>query len=166
MRACLLLTMMVLAGCGNSISEAERKAQEEADVAFVNGLEAKDPPPKPISPQAIGYPDIEQYELFGATCAFAPGDGIGAIVIAMNQTAWMKLDDDMVRLAADKGGEKLPMGTWRHYDGKEYSLELQVERTAASSSASQTVNYPGELEVRDAYGHLVYGAKGTVQCGA
>src|SRR5690606_23120878 len=113
-----------------------------------------------------GYPDIEQYELFGATCAFAPGDGIGAIVIAMNQTAWMKLDDDMVRLAADKGGEKLPMGTWRHYDGKEYSLELQVERTAARSSASQTVNYPGELEVRDAYGHLVYGAKGTVQCGA
>jgi hypothetical protein len=36
----------------------------------------------------------------------------------------------------------------------------------AKTSASQTVNYPGELEVRDAYGQLVYGAKGTVQCGA
>ena len=166
MRAALFLSLLLLAGCGSEMSEAEKKAQEEADVAFVEGLQAKDPPPKPILPQAIRYPDIEAYKLFGANCAFAPGGSIGAIVIAMDETAWMKLDDEMVRLAADKGGEKLPIGTWRHYDGKEYSLELEVQRAAATSQASQTVNYPGELEVRDAYGQLVYGAKGTVQCGA
>jgi hypothetical protein len=166
MRAFVLLPLVLLAGCGGGMSDAEKKAQDEADVAYVEGLEANDPPPKPILPQTIGYPDIEAYKLFGAHCAFAPGGSIGAIVITMEETAWMKLDDEMVRLAADKGGEELPMGTWRHYDGKEYSLELAVERAAATSPASQTLNYPGELAVRDAYGQLVYGAKGTVQCGA
>lgn len=166
MRTVLLLSLLLLTACGDGMSDAEKKAKDEADVAYVNGLQAKDPPPKPILPQAIGYPDIEAYKLFGAHCAFAPGDSIGAIVFAMDETAWMKLDDKMTRLAADKGGEKLPMGTWRHYDGKEYSLELEVERAAASSSASQTINYPGALAVRDAYGQLVFGAKGTVQCGA
>jgi hypothetical protein len=166
MRVALVLSLLLLAGCGSEMSDAEKKAKEEADVAFVNGLQAKDPPPKPILPQTIGYPDIEQYKLFGATCAFAPGNSIGAIVVALDDTAWLKLEDHMVRLAADKGGEKLPMGTWRHYDGKEYSLELELQQRTAKTSASQTVNYPGELEVRDAYGQLVYGAKGTVQCGA
>ena len=166
MRAWPLLFPVLLAACGSGMSEAERKARDEADVAYVEGLQAKNPPPKPILPQAIRYPDIEQYKLFGANCAFAPGDSIGAIVVAMDDTAWMKLDDDMVRLAADKGGEKLPMGTWRHYDGKEYSLELVIERAAATSPATETVNYPGTLAVRDSYGQLVYSAKGTVQCGA
>jgi hypothetical protein len=166
MRTVLLLSLLLLGGCGDGMTDAEKKAKDDADVAYVEGLRAKDPPPKPILPQAIGYPDIEAYKLFGAHCAFAPGDSIGAIVFAMDETAWIKLDDKMMRLAADKGGEKLPMGTWRHYDGKEYSLELAVERGAATSPASQTVNYPGELAVRDAYGQLVYGAKGTVQCGA
>ena len=166
MRTALLVSLLLLAGCGDRMTNAEKKAKDEADVAYVNELQAKDPPPKPILPQMIGYPDIEAYKLFGAHCAFAPGDSIGAIVVAMDETAWIKLDDKMVRLAADKGGEKLPMGTWRHYDGKEYSLELAVERAAATSPAIETVNYPGTLAVRDAYGQLVYGAKGTVQCGA
>jgi hypothetical protein len=166
MRIVLFLPLVLLAGCGDGMTDAEKKAKEEADVAYVEGLQAKDPPPKPILPQAIGYTDIEAYKLFGAHCAFAPGDSIGAIVFAMDETAWVKLDDKMMRLAADKGGEKLPMGTWRHYDGKEYSLELAIERTAGTSPASQTINYPGELAVRDAYGQLVYGAKGTVQCSA
>lgn len=166
MRAVLLLPLILLAGCDEGMSDAEKKAKEEADVAYVEGLQAKDPPPKPILPQAIGYPDMEAYKLFGAHCAFAPGDSIGAVVLAMDETAWMKLEGKMIRLAADKGGEKLPMDTWRHYDGKEYSLELAIDRNAAGSPASQTVNYPGELAVRDPYGQLVYGAKGTVQCGA
>ncbi len=165
MRAFLLVCSLLLAGCGDQMSNAEQKAKDDADVAYVAGLQAKDPPPKPILPQAIGYPDIEQYKLFGATCAFAPGDSIGAIVLAMDETAWMKLEDKMVRLAADQGGEKLSMGTWRHYDGKEYSLELTIERTAATSPATETVNYPGTLAVRDAFGQLVYGSKGTLQCG-
>jgi hypothetical protein len=166
MRTVLLLSLLLLAACGGEMTDAEKKAKEEADVAYVEGLQSKDPPPKPILPQMIGYPDIEAYKLFGVHCAFAPGDSIGAVVFAMDETAWMKLDGKMTRLAADKGGEKLPMGAWRHYDGKEYSLELAIERTAATSPASQTINYPGELAVRDAYGQLVYGAKGTVQCGA
>src|SRR5690606_28631290 len=124
----------LLAGCDGGMSDEEKRAKEEADVAFVDGLEAQDPPPKPLLPQAIRYPDIEEYALFGATCAFAPGDSIGAIVIAKDDSAWMKLDDDMVRLAADPGGPKLPMGAWQHYDGIEFSLDLEIERTEASSS--------------------------------
>lgn len=166
MRTSLLLPVALLAGCGSGMTEEERKAKEEADVAFVQGLQAKDPPPKPIEPQTIRYPDIEEYNLFGANCAFAPADSLGAVVIAMDDDAWMKVDDEMIRLAADTGGAKLPMGTWKHYDGKEYALDIDIGQASASPAASGTATYPGSLEVRDAFGQLVYGAKGTVQCGA
>jgi hypothetical protein len=56
------------------------------------------------------------------------------------------------------------MGAWRQYDGKEHSLKLDIDQGAVSSSATQTVNYPAELEIRDPYDQLVYGAKGTLQC--
>lgn len=165
MRAILLVSLLLLTGCGDDVTDAEKKAKEEADVAFVQGLQAKDPPPKPILPQAIRYPDIDDYKLYGANCAFAPGDSMGAIVMAMDDDAWMKVEDEMIRLAADTGGAKLPMGTWKHYDGKEYSLDLDIGEAKAGAVASGTMNYPGSLEVRDPYGQLVYRAEGTVQCG-
>jgi hypothetical protein len=161
MRALLLVSMVLLASCGDGMTDAEKQAEDEADVAFVNQLEAKDPPPEPILPQTIGYPDIERYKLYGASCAFADG-GIGAIVIALDNTAWIKLDGKMTRLAADVGGKNLPMGAWERYNGKEYSLQLTVGEGKAA--ASETVNYPGTLSVYDAYKQLVYRSKGTVQC--
>jgi hypothetical protein len=164
MRAAYLLPLFVLVACGDGMTDAEKEAKEERDVAFVEGLEGRDPPPEPIDPQVIGAPDIEEYKLFGATCAFAPGDGIGAVVLAMDDTAWLKLEGRMVRLAADKGGKSLPMGTWEDYDGKEYSLRLTVDRAAAKEGGVEAVNYPATLAVRDAYDQLVFGSKGTVQC--
>jgi hypothetical protein len=166
MRAALLLPLLVLAGCGDGMTDAEKKAKENADVAFVAGLQSKDPPPEPIDPQVIGYPDIEEYKLFGASCAFAPGDSIGAVVIAMDDTAWMKLEGRMVRLAADKGGKSLPMSAWEDYDGKAYSLHLAVDRTAAADGGIDAVKYPATLAVHDAYDQLVFGSKGIMQCGA
>lgn len=164
MRSALLLSLLVLAGCADGMTDEEKKAKDEADVAFVQGLEAKDPPPEPILPQTIGYPDIERYQLFGASCAFAPGDGIGAIVIAMDDTAWLKLDGRMLRFAADNGGQKLPMGTWERYNGKEYTLRLTAGEGAPTGS--EAVNYPATLSVHDPYDQLVYAEKGTLQCSA
>lgn len=166
MRAILLLPLLLLTACGDDVPDADELAKEEADVGFIQGLQANDPPPKPIELQAIRYPDIEAYQLYGANCAFAPGESLGAIVMAVGDSAWMKVDDKMVRLAADTGGAKLPMGAWRHYNGKEYSLDLDIGEPSKNRAPTGSVNYPGTLEVRDAYKQLVYGAQGTIQCGA
>lgn len=162
MRAALLISLVLVAACSDGLTDAEKKAKDEADVAYVEQLEAKDPPPEPILPQTIGYPDIERYKLYGASCAFADGDSMGAIVLALDDTAWMKLDGRMTRLAADNGGKKLPMGAWERYNGKEHSLQLTVG--AGTKAASEAVNYPGTLSVYDAYKQLVYRSQGTVQC--
>lgn len=163
MRAIWLLAPVLLVACTDGMTDEEKKAKDEADVAFVEGLEAKDPPPEPILPQAIGAPDMERYKLFGASCAFAPGDSIGAIVIAMDETAWLKLEGRMLRLAADNGGKSLPMGTWERYNGKEYTVRLALA-DGGQAAASETVNYRAKLSVLDPYDQLVYAADGTYQC--
>lgn len=163
MRAALLVFALLLAACTDGMTDAEKKAKDEADVAFIRDLQAKDPPPEPIVPQAIGYPDIERYKLFGASCAFAPGDSIGAIVIAMDDTAWLKLDGRMLRLASDNGGKSLPMGTWERYNGKEYAVRLALADDG-ETAASETVNYAAKLRVLDPYDQLVYATDGTYQC--
>jgi hypothetical protein len=162
MRAAVLLPLMILTACSDGMTDAQKQAKDEADVAYVNQLEAKDPPPEPILPQTIGYPDIERYKLYGASCAFADGDSMGAIVVALDNTAWIKLNGRMTRLAADNGGKKLPMGAWEKYNGKEYSLKLAVGE--GTKAASQAMNYRGTLAVYDAYKQLVYSSQGTVQC--
>lgn len=166
MRAVVVLALGLLAGCGDGMTDAEKQAKDEADVAFVENLEPKNPPPKPIDPQTIGYPDIEQHQIYGASCAFAPGDGIGAVLIAENQSAWLKLEGRMQRLASDPGSAKHPFGTWEHYDGKEFSARIEIDQESGKQTGDEVVNYSGKLAIEDPYGQLVYAASGTVQCGA
>lgn len=166
MRALAVLALGLLAACGDGLSDAEKQAKDEADVAFIENLEPKNPPPEPIDPQPIGYPDIEQHQIYGASCAFAPGDGIGAVLIAEDQSAWLKLEGRMLRLASDPGSAKNPFGTWAHYDGKEYSARIEIDQATAEQAGDEVVDYSGKLAIEDPFGQLVYSASGTVQCGA
>lgn len=166
MRWLALIPLAMLIACNEGPSPEEQAAQEARDIAAVEAGNARRPPARPISPQVIGYPDIEKYNLFGAGCSFAPGNSIGAIMLAMDDTAYIKLEDDLVRFASDSGSSELPMGTRTRYDGREYQLELALERDKGMVSGEETVNYPGFVTVRDATDQVVYQADGTMQCGS
>ena len=76
-----LLLALGLAACADEPTEEERAAA----VAEVEAHQT--PPPEQLEPGAIRYREIEEYDLYGAGCSFAPaGGGVAAVALA-------KLDD-------------------------------------------------------------------------
>ena len=51
-------------------SPAEQERLDQADIAAVQAAQV--PPPTPVEPERILYPDIEKHDMFGAGCSFAP----------------------------------------------------------------------------------------------
>ena len=157
--------LLVVAGCGQEMTPEERAAEEERQIAMVE--EANRGPLVPIDPQPILFPDIEQNDLFGMSCAFAPeGGGLGAIMLAMVEDGYMKLDGEIVHFSADSGSAELPYGARAEYDGTAYAVELAIEEEGGRQVASEAINYDGHLTVRDANGRVVYDRSGEVQCGS
>ena len=163
---CALGLVLLLGACEEGLSPEERAARDARDVAAVEAGNSSLPPPQSISPQVIGYPDIEKYNLFGAGCSFAPGNSMGAIVLALDDIAYIKLEDDIIRLASDTGSSELPLGAHSNYDGKEYQVELALEEDKGVISGEETMTFPGFVIIRDANDQVVYQADGAVQCGA
>ena len=166
MRALPIIALLVLAGCDESpMTPAEQRAQDERDIAMVE--DANRAAAKPIAPEPILYPDIEANNLYGTSCAFAPSDGgLGAVMIGMTDEGYLKLDGDLVRLAADKGSPELPFGARGRYAGRAYAAELMVAPGEGKQMGAESVNYEGRLTVRDSGGTIVYDKPGTVQCGS
>ena len=68
-----LLLALGLAACADEPTEEERAAA----VAEVEAHQT--PPPEQLEPGAIRYREIEEYDLYGAGCSFAPaGGGVAA----------------------------------------------------------------------------------------
>lgn len=166
MRWLVLVGAAVLAACGgNELSPEEQAAQDARDIAAVEA--ASEIPAETIVPQKILYPDIEANNLYGVSCAFAPeGGGLGAIALAMEDAGYLKLDDEIVRLAADKGSTELPMATRSKYDGKAYSFELTLDDAKGEQDGIETVNYPAQLTIRDRGGNVGFASAGIAQCGS
>lgn len=156
---------LLVAGCGNSdITPAERAAQDAKDIAAVKA--AAEPPPSPVSPQPILYPDIEKAKIFGASCSFAPGQELGAVAIAMEDHGYMKIDGRLLIFAADKGSGKLPGSAWGHYDSRSFNFVLDVAAEEGKKAGGETTNYPARIVLRNARDQIVYEADGIAQCGA
>lgn len=153
--------LALLAGCGREQSTAEKRAQDERAIAQVNAAQAVKPPPRPITPQPILFADIQKYDLFGAGCAFAPGDSMGAVMLTRTKVATLMIDGNPVRFASDPGSAKLPLDTFSRYVGKEMALSL----TRAANVAAEATRWPGHLIVTDPFDQVVYEADGQVQCG-
>lgn len=154
--------LALLAGCGENKSAAEKRAGDDHAIAQVNAAQAVKPPPKPIEPQPILFGVIQKYDLFGAGCAFAPGDSMGAVLLTRSKAATMLLDGRPVRFASDPGSTKLPLDTFSRYVGKELALSL----TRSGAGAGEAIRWAGHLVVTDPYDQVVYEADGQVQCGA
>ena len=163
MRGVWVIAALLLAGCGEEMSPEEQALRDERDVAMVEAANDVNPPLEPITPEPILLPDIERLDLYGAACNYAPGTSLGTRVIARETDAYIKVDGEVMRLAADAGSRELPQGTRTLYSGKAYSVRLVVTGEGEPAPGG-AVNYEGTIMVRDAYGREVYEGTGLAQC--
>ena len=155
--ALALLAVMVLAGCN------EKEPSDEQAIAAVEAAQDNKPPVQPIVPQAILYPDITQNSLHGTGCAFvAEGGGMGAVLLAQDERAYIKVEGSIVALASDAGSARMPNGSWSRYTGKEYALVIAAQGTAIP--ASDADKFGGTLVISDRFERPVYQASGNFQC--
>lgn len=165
MRLLLFVGALALASCGDEKSSRNQAEQDARDIALIKKVNRG--VAMPIVPEAILYPEIEKNEIYGANCAFAPENGgVGAIAIAMTDDGFMKIDERLVRFAADGGSLQLPSGARSRYSGREYSFELTLDTEDGKRIAAEATTYPGQLTVRASNGDTVYEKVGEIQCGS
>ncbi|MFW2350599.1 hypothetical protein [Qipengyuania sp.] len=161
MRRLVLVCALALAACSNEPTEEERAAA----VAEVEANQT--PPPEQLELAPIRYREIEQHDLFGAGCSFAPeGGGLSAVALAMAETGHFLRGSELVTMAADKGSRELPYLARRKYDGKAYSMVLDLDEAEGEQSGEETSDYPATLTIRDSNEQVVYRKPGMAQCGA
>jgi hypothetical protein len=163
--AVLLLALMPLAGCGDEPTPAEQAAEIARKNALVQKGNAALPPPEQVVPEPILYPDIEQHGLSGAGCNFAPGTSFATRVIAHPEDAYVKVDGEIMRFAADSGASELPLGARSRYLGRTHELRLALSQEG-EQSGSEAVDYQGTVTLLDRHGRLVYEGSGFAQCGS
>lgn len=156
-----LLPLCLAAACG----EESDPAKDAADVAEIREM-YDNPPAVPIEPQRISYTDVENNNLFGAGCGFAPKNGLSVIAMAQAERGFLKLKDEIITLSPDKGGETLPMASWQHYSGADFAFTLKKTSDVSEESGVETTSWPGSLTITDRQEKVVYEAEGTLQCGA
>lgn len=162
----LCAMLLLLSGCEGEISPEEQAERDERDIAMVEQANNVLPPIEEVTPEPILYPDIERYDLFGAACNYAPGTSLGTRVIAREVDAYVKIEGEMVRLAADPGSRELPLGTRSLYSGREYALRLRLMGDGEPSAQGRRgTTYDSEITLSDAHGRTVYEGEGLAECG-
>ena len=160
-----IAALLVLAGCEREPSPEEQALADARDVAMVEAANDVMPPLEEVTPEPILLPDIERYDLYGEACNYAPGTSLGTRVVAREADAFVKLEGEVHRLAADPGSRELPLHTRTLYNGKEYSLRLNMVAQDAAE-AGETADYEGTVTLRDQWGRVIYEGTGLAQCKA
>ena len=143
MRRVSLALLPLLAGCGSV---------------------ADKPPIAPtLDAQPITYMDIEAAKLTGPSCNYASGKSMAAVVMAMNDSAVMKLDGQLIHLTLDPQCNKLEKGTGSRYVAPGYVLDLAVNKESRSEQAGK-VGFTGSVRLSDGQGRVLYATDGDVQC--
>lgn len=171
--AVLLLTCG-LAACAEEMSEAERAERDRQAVEAVERVNNSPPPLEEVVPDPILYPDIETHDLFGQACAYAPGTSLGTRAIAREADAYVKIDGEMLRFAADPGSRELPARTRSLYNGRQFSLQLAIDGGRADGEGADgpadaqgtgTTLLEGTIRLRDQWDRIIYQGSGVVDCG-
>ena len=158
------IALALLAACAREPSEAEKRAAAERAIAQVEAVQKQKPPPRMLAPHPILFADIDRHGLYGAHCAFAPGDSMGAVLLARDKDAYMKIAGQMVRFASDPGSARMPLGAWSRYTGRELAVALTRAEAKGTPGPSDGNRWDGHLTVTDAFDQVVYDADGLVQC--
>lgn len=165
-RAALIASALaLLAACGDDApSPSEKARMDDADVAAVKA--AQTPPPSPVTPDRILYPDIEKYALFGAGCNFAPEGSMAAIALAQPAKGFMKIDGKLEAFAPDAGSGDLPLGVKGKYTSGAWSFVLDLAAGEGEQAGGETLSYPAKFVLRNDRDQIVYEAGGVAQCGS
>ncbi len=164
MRFAVCMLALACCACGENLTPEEQAQRDRQAVALVEQANSVEPGITEVVPETILYPDIERHDIYGASCAYAPGTSLGARVIARQADAFMKIDGEIVRFAADPGARELPYGTRSLYNGRAYSLRLQIAGDGIQSG-EEVMEYEGTISLRDEYDRVIYTGTGTAQCG-
>lgn len=166
--ATVICAALALSGCKKELTPEQQAAENEALAERVREANNTAPPLVEVVPDAILYPDIEANDLFGLACSYAPGTSMGARVIAREVDAYMKINGEMVRFAADPGARELPAKTRSLYNSREYSLRLDIADDDAGTQVGDggAMSYEGTIYLRDRWERVVYEGTGTANCGA
>lgn len=163
-RLAIAALVLVLGACSDQLTAEEQAAEDAALAERVREANDTGPPLEEVVPETIGYPDMEANDLLGLACAYAPGTSMGVRVIARETDAYMKIDGEMVRFAADPGSRELPAGSRTLYNSREYALRLAVNEVVAEGEVEDTT-YEGTMWLYDRWDRVVYTGTGTANCG-
>jgi hypothetical protein len=108
--------------------------------------------------------DIEAARLTGPSCNYASGQSMGAVVMAMDDAAVMKIGGALKRFTLDPQCDKLEKGTGSRYVAPGYVLDLAVKKESRSEQAGK-VGFEGSVRLSDGRGRVLYSTEGDVQCG-
>lgn len=162
----LIALPLVLSACNDKPSEAEVAAETAKAVESVERANNQAPLLIEVVPEAIEFSDIETHDLFGQSCNYSPGTGPSVRVIAREADAFMKVDGEILRFAADPGSRELPMRSRSLYNGLEYSLRLAVEGEGVDlGEEAESTQYEGTVWLRDRWDRVVYTGTGQANCG-
>lgn len=162
----VLLVPMLLGACAEEISPEEQALEDARAVALLEQANAVQPPLMEVVPETIEAEDVERYDIKGAGCSYAPGTSLGVRVVARQADAFMKVDGEILRFAADPGARALPQETRSLYNGRAYSLLLELAEDSAEDSLDQPDGAPleGTISLRDRWDRVVYSGSGQVTC--
>jgi len=132
-------------------------------LAACGSNESKPPAIPTLDAQPITYMDLEAAKLTGPSCNYASGHSMGAVVMAMNSQAVMKLGDKLIHLTLDPQCNKLEKGTGSRYVAPGYVLDLAVKNESRREQAG-TVGFQGSVRLSDGKGRVLYATAGDVQC--
>ncbi len=141
-----------LSACGEQVTPEEQAQIDEEAVEMVRNANDADPPLEEIALDIITPADVVDFDIEGARCVYMPGTNSGPRLITRSLDAFIKLDGDVQRLAADSGSLELAQGTRTLYNGRAYVVRLEI--TAGE----------GSITIRDAYDRVVYAGSGPVDC--
>ncbi|NTZ41838.1 hypothetical protein G7A66_01780 [Altererythrobacter sp. SALINAS58] len=155
-----------MASCADEPTAAEREAISDAKIAAVEAAQIV--PAEELAPQPISYEMASREGFTGAGCSFTPaGSAEGPVLVTGPDLAYMRLNDQTVQFAADKGSAQLPLDSWSKYVGKARSLQLVFDNSAGIPGEIETVRFDGALlNVRDENDRTIYEANGTAECGS
>lgn len=145
MRSLAVVMLMALSACGDAA---------ETEV-----------PGPVITPQPIGYPDIEANGLHGASCAFSSGNSMAPLVLAFADEAVMKIDGSITRFRVDGESVGAERGTRTRYLAQDRVLLLTIAGDGAQQR-EETVRFAGTVRLLDGAGAVLFEGAGTVQCGS
>ena len=159
-KAALLLPAAILVSCSSGEALAPNNAAEDDQaIAAVEAAQVRLPPVNFVTLQPIpaigGLPCAFKLPASAKPPVFRFGPGAGTVMV----------DGIVKAFAADRGSIEIHPGVRQQYDGKEFSLQIQLDVDDPANLGNADY-WPAKLTLTDRYERPVFFGVGMVTCGA